>query len=41
MMKIVRWKGGDIKMNNMGGRVDGKQHDKRGKRDEGCSMIVE
>ena len=41
MMKIVRWKGGDIKMNNMGGRVDGKQHDKRGKSDKGGLMIVE
>ena len=32
----VRWKrGGDTKMNDTRGRVDGKQHDKRGKSDAG------
>ena len=41
MMKIIRWKGGDIKMNNMRRRVDGKQQDKRGKMDEGGLGIAQ
>ena len=38
----IRWKsGGDIKMNETRGRLDGKQHGKRGKKDEGGLIIAE
>ena len=38
----IRWKkGGDIKMNETRGRLDGKQDDERGKSDEGSLMIID